>query len=80
MTVHSVALFLNTAAELRQSTADTMAVHSCAFCSVLLASCAVRFVESCERRHQTDFEIGLSLLLRNDGENLYVVCTLSCTK
>jgi hypothetical protein len=73
VTVHCVAVLLNTAAELRQSTANTVAVHSCGMCTVQLATCAVRFVESCEKRHETDFEIALSPLLRNDVKNLYVV-------
>ena len=59
LTVHSAAVFLNTAAELRQSTANTMTVHSRGICNVQLAACAVRFVESCEGRRQTDFEIAL---------------------
>lgn len=49
-----------------------MTVRSCGICNVQLAACAVRFVESCERRHQTDFEIALSLLLCNDVLRIYV--------
>ena len=41
-----------------------MTVHSCGMCNVQLAAeeyaCAVRFVESCAKRHETDFEIALS--------------------